>query len=244
MRTIAQWTSDYIKQAPFLYEQLMAGTLNISALARRMKPEIEAGLSKSVSVGALVMAVKRYVEKSSKQRVLAPQAWSDLTVRPNIVEFAFTNSPAFISVRDKLIALKKTQPDTYLNILEGIFETTIIASQSLAPSIRRLTKDEHSLIVMDDVSMISLRFKPESVYTHSVYARILDALSWEGINIVEVMSVYTELILLFKQEDVKNAFRVIESLAENASSRALTKKCANLFQYAHRHRPLQRRPIS
>ncbi len=64
----------------------------------------------------------------------------------------------------------------------------------------------------DDLSVISLRFGPESIHTHSVYARVLDALSWEGVNIVEVISIYTELALVFRSEDVQRAFRVIESL--------------------------------
>jgi hypothetical protein len=212
MRTVAECTDEYIKKTPFLYDQLVAGMVNVSALARMMKPSIEAELCKPVSTGCLVMALKRHLKKNRLDSRSSPQIWSDLTVRSGLVEFAFANSPTLFSAQEKLLAIKNVMPGAFLNILQGVFETTILASQSLAAEIRTITAGQHLLAAIDDLSVISLRFGPESIHTHSVYARVLDALSWEGVNIVDVISIYTELALVFRSEDVQRAFRVIESL--------------------------------
>ena len=63
MKTIAQVVSTIISQKLFLAELLAEGLINISSLARKIKPQIEDFLQKPVQNGAVVMALKRYTPR-------------------------------------------------------------------------------------------------------------------------------------------------------------------------------------
>jgi len=88
MRTIRDALSSVIESTPFLESALADGILNLTAFARRIRPEVEANLLRPVSVGSLVMAMKRLVPKleSTSSSAAVPWGVGDLTVRSNRVD--------------------------------------------------------------------------------------------------------------------------------------------------------------
>jgi hypothetical protein len=69
-----QSISDAIKQkvlhSPFLEAGLASGIINLSALARQIKPEIESRLVKNASDGAMIMALKRLADELHDDKLL------------------------------------------------------------------------------------------------------------------------------------------------------------------------------
>ena len=59
MITIPQVVEEIIQRQPFLIDMINDGLINHSSLARKIKPEIEEKLYKTVQLGAVVMALKR-----------------------------------------------------------------------------------------------------------------------------------------------------------------------------------------
>ena len=59
MNSIGKVTEDLINRSPFLREAMTDDLINISALARKLKPEIEQIVGKEVKEGAIIMAIKR-----------------------------------------------------------------------------------------------------------------------------------------------------------------------------------------
>ena len=51
MLSVAQVVEDIVKHKPYLSESLAMGLINISALARQIKSEVEAALKKEVNPG-------------------------------------------------------------------------------------------------------------------------------------------------------------------------------------------------
>ena len=50
--------------------------------------------------------------------------------------------------------------------------------------------------------------------TPGVYYSILKQLAWEGINLVEVSSTYTELTLILHEKDINRAFSIIHNFVK------------------------------
>ena len=59
MITISQIVYSIIENKPFLEEGLKKGIINLSALARFIKPDIEKKLQKKVKTGAIIVALDR-----------------------------------------------------------------------------------------------------------------------------------------------------------------------------------------
>ena len=70
MKTIAQSINTIISRKPFLAELLAEGIINISSLARKIKPELEDLLRKPVQNGAVVMALNRFIPQTDLQTTL------------------------------------------------------------------------------------------------------------------------------------------------------------------------------
>ena len=63
MLTIPNAVEEVIKKKPFLEGALVEGLINLSALARQLKPEIEKQVGKSVNDSAVIMALNRLVPR-------------------------------------------------------------------------------------------------------------------------------------------------------------------------------------
>lgn len=63
MLTIPNAVEEVIKKKPFLEGALVEGLINLSALARQLKPEIEKQVGKTVNDSAVIMALNRLVPR-------------------------------------------------------------------------------------------------------------------------------------------------------------------------------------
>ena len=65
MSSISTITEDIISKHPFMGELIADNLVNVSALARKILPEIEQVTGEKVKEGAVVMAIKRISSESS-----------------------------------------------------------------------------------------------------------------------------------------------------------------------------------
>ena len=59
MKTIAATVSQYVKNKPYLASALSDGIINLTSLARKIHPDIEAMMNKPINQGAIIMSLKR-----------------------------------------------------------------------------------------------------------------------------------------------------------------------------------------
>jgi hypothetical protein len=213
MRTTAAVVEDLVSESPLLEEGLATGVLNLSALARRLRPRVEAALAKRVSDAAVMMALKRLAP-----RVAAPERavvkllrqMRDLTVRSNLVEFTFRSSPTLLECQRDLLQTIAKERDAFLTYTQGVFEATLIASARLAGRIEATFRSERLVSRLDDLSAIVIPLPPKSVQTPGVHYTLLKQLALADLNVVEVVSTYGELTIVLAKDDVDRAFSILK----------------------------------
>jgi len=202
-----------VRESPLLEEGLATGVLNLSALARRMRPEVERALRREVSDAAVMMALKRLaprVEARDRAVVKLLRQMRDLTVRSNLVEFTFRSSPTLLErQRDLLQAIAKEQ-DAFLTATQGMFEVTLIASARLQDRIESVFRSERLVSRLGDLSAIVIPLPPKSVKTPGVHYTLLKQLAFHDLNVVEVVSTYSELTIVLAKEEVDRAFSILK----------------------------------
>lgn len=214
MMTLPKIVEEIVKKSPFLEEGLSLGIVNLSALARKFKPQIQERLLKDITSGAIVMALKRLeANLKNKKFPLKPvlDALGDITVRSNICEYTFENSSSLLKNQIQLLLRITEQKNTFLTITDGVFETTIFASQNLKPLIEEVYKEEKLKTKQENLSSITIVIPEEATYVPGVYYSILKKLAWEGINFIEVVSSYTELTIFLEAKNVERAFSALKS---------------------------------
>jgi aspartokinase len=215
MITIPEAVESIVKKSLFLEEALFRGIVNLSALARLVKPDVERELMKEAQESAITIALIRLSKKikQRKERLLGKfKNVPDIIVRSNLVEVTYSNSSSVFVSRKKLLDQLGGKQAYFLTFTQGINETTIIASRELKDKIKSLFTEEDALSWIDDLSSITVLLPPDTAMIPGIYSYILKALSWEGINIVEVVSTLSELTIVLKDLDIDRAFSIIKRL--------------------------------
>ncbi len=214
MITVTEATKRIIERSRYLQEALEKGLINISGLARYIKPELEEMLIKKTSESAIIMAIRR-VAKDLKPRVAYRNIFKtppDMITRSNLIEINVASSKNLIKKFPQLLKLSKSQTESFFTITEGVFETTIIASRDLYKDIKKWLLSETIVAEFYDLCSITVRLPKEAIFTPGVFYFFLKSLAWEGTNIIEVVSAYRELTLIVQRKDTNKAFSILQSL--------------------------------
>lgn len=213
MQSIGKVTEDLINRSPFLRESMTENLINISALARKLQPEIEEIIGKEVKEGAIVMAIKRmtpglYYKLNVKiKNVLGDLG--DFLVRSNLVDYTFQNSESLGRAQTELMRILDDEPDTFFALCKGVTETTIITSAKHEPVILKLFAKEKLVGNTNDLACITVKLPKVNTEIYGIYYYILKQLAWEGINIIDVVSTANEFTAVVSQEDVDKAFKIL-----------------------------------
>lgn len=217
MISVSQAVEDMARRNPFLGDALAKGIINHSSLARIIKSQIEEALFKDVQEGSIVVALNRLSKKFKKieagQNKL--QGLGDLTVRSNLVDYTFLNSPTLGSAQNKLLEKTADKKDVFITISHGINQVTIIASQTLEADIKEIFKGETSICSLENLSSLTIKIPIEATKIPGVLYSILKILAWDGINLIEFVSTFTELTLVMESKDINRAFTLIKNWIDN-----------------------------
>ena len=216
MRTIASEVTNYVKTKPFLSTALSQGIINLTSLAREIKPNIEKGLRKPAKSGAIVMALKRIsdsLEFISTHKIIGVlKNLGDITVRSSLVDYSFLISESLLLSQGKLLSKIENLKDVFYTSSRGVAESNIIVSKNIADLVDELFQKESCNGKTENLSSITVKLPNENVTIPGIYYFIFQRLSWEGVNINEVISTSNEFTILMDETQVNIAFEVIKDL--------------------------------
>lgn len=219
MANIGKITEEIINRSPFLRESLTDELINVSALARKIKPEIEDLTKKKVKEGAIIMAIKRmspgYYHRINLKIKNFMGTLGDFLVRSDLEDFTFENSGTLILSQAELMKSLNDDKDAFYTYCRGVNESTVITSTSVAGKLREIFKKEKLKSHTADLASITIKLPTVNTEISGIYYYILKHLAWEGINIVEVVSTANEFTVVVKSDDIDSAFSVLMQLKKS-----------------------------
>ncbi len=220
MITVPQKVDEIVKRSPFLMSLMSEGLINISSMARKMKPEIQDSLIKKVSDASIIMALKRlsmnlqYVDKKDFSKHLG-----DISLKSGLFESTYKNSKTLYEKIERLLNKVSKNDAVYLTFVKGVWQTTLIASKSVKDDVFRIFEDEELETYFDDLSGITVKLINEHILEPGIIAYVLDNLAWQGVNVLEVVSTFDELTVIIEDKDVETAFGLINRMKRQAGSK-------------------------
>ena len=218
MIKIATIVQQQIEASPFLTDALKDRLINVSALARKIKPEVEQKLGKDVQESAITMAINRlqlggeltFVEKGIRQFF---SKLNDISVRSNLVDYTFQNSSQLSQNLTTLLEVLQTKyPNTFYSFSQGVGETTIIVTDAIQQDMEAIFKSETLIAKEVQLSAITLVLPKENRQLYGIYYYILKELAWKGINLVELISTSNEFTIIVRNSNLNEAFTVLSDL--------------------------------
>lgn len=219
MSSISTITEKIINRSPFIREALTEDLINISSLSRKIKPEIEEYLNKTVNEGAIVMAIKRMApgvyHKIDLKIKNVIGGIGDFLVRSDLVDFTFENSNTLNTPQNEIMQLIGKDKDAFFTLCKGITETTYIFNSKYSPDVKKIFKSENLKSNNNDLSSITVKLPVSNTETYGVYYYIMKHLAWEGINIEQVVSTANEFTGIVNSADINDVFKIMMELKRN-----------------------------
>ena len=216
MKTIASVVENYIKTKPFLSTALSQGIINLTSLSRQIQPEIELALQKEARSGAIVMALKRISDNmeflSTHKIVKVLKGIGDITVRSSLVDYSFKISETLLSAQASFLAQVNDNNEAFYTSSRGVSESNIVISISMKHLVSIYFENEVLLEKSENLSSVTIKLPTENVDIPGIYYFIFQRLSWEGVNIRQVISTSNEFTILVDEDSVNTAFKVIKDL--------------------------------
>lgn len=214
MNSVGKVAEDIINRSPFLREAMTENLINVSALARKIKPEIDQVFDEDVKEGAIIMAIKRltpgtYHRLNIKIEGIVKEI-GDYLVRSNLNSFTFENSDSLSEKQSDLIELlEMDKKKAFYTISKGVTETSIVTNLMEKDQILSVLKNEKLKSKNENLASITVQLPILNTEVYGVYYYILKQLAWEGLNIVDIISTANEFTIIFNQIDIDRAFRIL-----------------------------------
>lgn len=205
MRSISNHVQSWLDEHPTIREHVSEGIINHSALARRIRSDIEADLGEKVSIESITIALNRAGKQLQGITALDPlQFIGDISIQTGLTILIFhINDYDMLDLPSML-----TQKHGYFVSTRGIWHASIITTSEVAKESNLLSACfEHQ----DAITSITINLKPGHIPIPGVCAGILSLLANRGVNLQEVISTHNELTIL---TDQTNADRAIKTLMD------------------------------
>lgn len=214
MRTIAKLVQGIIVKSPFLSEALTEGIVNISELARKIKPQVEKNTMETVSLAAIGAALRRNIIKNSRRSGLRyATRIKNILLHSDLVEFILVNNVNLLKIyQDILKRVSPRRSDLFFNIIRGNYQSIVVISSALEKDLRKILPSKNIKKRIGNLSAMTLKLPEGNIFLPGVYYPFLKALAWNGISFVEIISLGNELSLFFEDKDIARAFATIKSV--------------------------------
>lgn len=209
MLTVSDCTREIVQKSPFVQETLRNGWLNLSQYATSILPEIEQKIYKKVQLGSIITALGRIRLELEKMFEIKLKI-NDICIKMPITEFNFVRRPDHFTRISQLFGDLESVENNFLNVINGNTETGIFVNSRFEQFV--LNNFETPNLVITDLAAVSIKFDSEYLENLGSIYEILRLLVWEKINLLEIISTYTELTLIVTKTDANKVFEILSQI--------------------------------
>jgi len=181
----------------FLANQL----LNLSRFARFIQPLVSVQMQEEVNLSAIVMALSRLQRKSYLKRERPRFRLKEIRVHTGLCTMSFNKSDEIHMEMQQLYRAAK-EANAYFMISESGSEITFISKYEFIET-QSISRPKYQHL---QLAAISIQFDPKYLETPGIITTILQKLTLQNINFIEIASTCTEITIFVDDTDVKLAF--------------------------------------
>jgi hypothetical protein len=217
MHSIAHKVEQIVSESAFLTEGLTLGLINLSELARQLRPRLETDLWKPVGQAAVVMALRRLAERlpnggGKAPPILCTPRMGELTTRNALSISTFRLSDRSHECQRQLLALAEPHAGMYVTVTRGVHEMLVVSNRPVAHLVDQAFGTERQLARVDNLTALTLQLNPDARGTPGIYHAVLKQLAWDQISVINMMCTFSELTILLEQSQTGKAFAALSQI--------------------------------
>lgn len=208
-RSAAQVTRAYVDGRPALRNMLCRGLINFSALARQIMEE--EGVTNEEAVTA---ALRRHVHEIDEEAKDHDEDIKRLLAESSI---SMKNKIASVTAKGEWLILARLEKifkgllgqRVLLQVILGTEGLTIITEENRVPEIVEALGKEYVIKTRKGLAEVAVRCPEKIEDTPGVVSYLSNILSQKGMNVVEMVSCYTDVIFIVEEEDIIQAYEIL-----------------------------------
>jgi hypothetical protein len=209
-KSTAELTVDYIQNHPSIRNCLKNGLLNYSSLARLIAQELS--IEKKTSKEAILVAARRFQLKLKKELPVEEKiknllANSEVELKNKIDVSILKKNISFDQLQEIQKRIVKENGLFYL--LEGSDNYTLI-TQSKYQSLIKTELKNYLLKHHQNLALMNFKSPKEIEHQLGVIAFLTSLFAENGVNIIELISCWTDTIFIIKTEDIPKSLQFLK----------------------------------
>jgi hypothetical protein len=210
MITVYEVVTQVLHEDDIALEAARLGILNLSSYAKIIKAAVEEKTMKEVRLGTIVVALSRCIPRLLEQ--VPPRIPSlivqDISIRTPLFELSFEKTADILQKVSTLSHVWLNQG--FFTLTEGLGEVTIISDEALRSDIRSHF-NTHPKGEYTDLVGITVRFdEQEYLEIPNAIFSLMNALSTKRVNVIEVVSTYTEISFIIRSKEMDLAIAALK----------------------------------
>jgi hypothetical protein len=215
MITITQTVKQIIDDDPYLKEIAFSQYANLSAIARKIKKDVEKEILKKVTLISIIVALKRLREENKRDDHDGKKFFinqPEIILRGDLYELVFPFEEKLFNNLTEIVNNIKNK-DTFFALTKGFYEVTVIVSQKEKRFFETLLNLKKKI---ERLSMVSIKIPTHIVNVPGIYYKIFQFIAFEKINLTEIFSTYTELMLFvqggYEEKLLKTVIKAVKKI--------------------------------
>ncbi len=215
MVTISHLVEKIVNSRPLLYQAMQQEIVSFGNLAEKIEKEIEEELGKRVKRSAVVMALRRYSEKiAARSKIPKFDFRSEINMKTNLCDIAVRKNPDVFEKLEKISKIADYAKGDTLNIIHGNHEISIVTNMKHLKEIGKALKGEKIIKIEENLVALSLNFSEKFLYTPGVISTVVRNLTWEDINIYELISTFSEMTFIIAEKDATKGYDALQRIVK------------------------------
>lgn len=204
---ISEATRKVLSRYPYMEEYLGIGIINNRALARDIITDVKRELGREVNLQSVISAVRRHPvskRRREKEAIFQILSTSEVSLRYDVGIITI-----LVDAQTSRIDIRKI--DEALVMIQGIDTLTIVVEE------RHMDAFKDAVINSNrGLASVIVKSPKEITDTPGVLSHLANILATEKINVVEMMSSYTETWFIVNEKDALKAIEAIRGEIKRA----------------------------
>jgi len=180
---------------------LARGYMNMSSFAGHIKLEVEDLTKKEVSLNAVVVSLSRLRDELKREKpLLQDVVISNITTKLPLTEIIYENTAETIKKLESFHQKVSLRRDDFFTATVGTAELNIVCSSIIASSVLNHFGSKLKFMT-GNLAAVGISFDPKYFKVPNTLFSLISVVARAGINIAEIVSTYTELIVVVEEKD-------------------------------------------
>lgn len=214
MVTIAHVVNKLVDEKIYLHEAISKGIASFGSVAKQLKPEIEKELGKKVEHTAIVTALRRYSEKINFKfkEIKFDTKYSEVNLKTHIIDINVLKTQDVFDKLKRFYDLIDYEKGDILHVIYGRTHVAIVTNERYREKILNLLQNQKIKKVEEDLVALTFTVGRERIDKPGVLFQITRNFTWENINIIEIISVDTEVTFIVHKDEAIKGYNALERL--------------------------------